>query len=97
MRWRPRRRLIRQRDAVDLAVDAYVAWREECSAVRDAYLAWTRGAAANAADAFDAYEAALEREQAAANVYAELMRRVGHLVETGLARQLAFLSSTAGA
>jgi hypothetical protein len=97
MRWRLRRRSIRQRDTVDLAVDAYVAWREECRAVRNAYLAWTRGPAAEAAHAFDAYEAALEREEAAANVYAELMRRVGDLVETGLARQLAFLSSTAGA
>ena len=97
MRWRPRRRLTRQRDTVDRALDAYVAWREECRAVRNAYLAWTRGPAATAAHAFDAYEAALEREEAAADVYAELMRRVAHLVETGLARQLAFLSGTAGA
>jgi hypothetical protein len=47
--------------------------------------------------AFDAYEAALDREKVAADVYAELMSRVGHLPEIGLARQLAYLSGVSGA
>lgn len=97
MRWKPRRRSIRKRNTVDLAVDAYVSWREECSAVRNAYLAWRHARAADAAVAFDAYEAALDREEVAAEVYAELMSRVGHLAEIGLARQLAYLSSVPGA
>ena len=97
MRWKPRRRSIRKRNTVDLAVDAYVSWREECRAVRDAYLAWRHGPAAEAAVAFDAYKAALDREEVAADVYAELVSRVGHLAEIGLARQLAYLSSVPGA
>ncbi|MFL5864575.1 MAG: hypothetical protein ACJ780_28080 [Solirubrobacteraceae bacterium] len=80
-----------------MAVDAYLAWRKECVAVRTAYLAWRRACAAEAALAFDAYQAALDREEVAAEVYAALMRRVGHLVEPGLARQLASLPSIPGA
>jgi hypothetical protein len=93
MRWKQRRPSIRKRNTVELAVDAYVAWREECVAVRTAYLAWRRARAAEAALAFDAYEAALDREEVAAEVYAKLMGRVGHLGEIGLARQLACLPS----
>jgi hypothetical protein len=96
MRLKPRRRFIKPRDTVDLAVAAYVAWREECIAVRNAYLTWRRARADEAALAFDAYEAALDREEAAANIYAELMRRVGYLVATGLARQPAYPPSTPG-
>ncbi|MGA8720308.1 MAG: hypothetical protein WB557_20030 [Solirubrobacteraceae bacterium] len=65
--------------------------------MRTAYLAWRRARAAEAALAFDAYEAALKREEAAAEAYAALMRRVGPLVETGLARQLPYLPSIPGA
>jgi hypothetical protein len=97
MRLNPLRRWRKRRDIRERAIDAYVAWREECVAVRSAYLAWRRARAAEAALAFDAYEAALDREEAAAEVYAALMRRVGHLVETGLARQLPYLPSVPGA
>ena len=97
MRLKPLRRSTDERNNVELAVDAYVAWREECVAVRTAYLAWRRARAAEAALAFDAYEAALDREEVAAEVYAALVRRVGHLVEIGLARQLAYLPSIPGA
>jgi hypothetical protein len=97
MRWKQRRQSIRKRNTVELAVEAYVAWRDECVAVRTEYTAWRRARAAEAALAFDAYEAALDREEAAAEVYAELMVRVGHLAEIGVARQLACLPSTPGA
>jgi hypothetical protein len=96
MRLKPLRRFRARRDTRELAVDAYVAWREECVAVRAAYLAWRRARAAEAALAFDAYEAALDREEVAARAYASLIRRVGHLVEPGLARQLTHLSSISG-
>src|SRR5207248_10232030 len=86
-----------RRDKVERAVDAYVAWREECVAVRTAYLAWRRARAVEAPLAFEAYEAALDREEVAAEGYAALMRRVGHLVEVGLACQLAYLPSVSGA
>jgi hypothetical protein len=97
MRLNPRRRFRRRRDTRELAVDAYVTWREECVAVRTAYLAWRRARAAEAALAFDAYKAALDREEVAAEAYRALMRRVGHLVEPGLARQLPCLPSVPGA
>jgi hypothetical protein len=97
MRLQPLRRFLKRRDSRVRAVGAYVAWREECVAVRTAYLAWRRARAAEAALAFDAYEAALDREEVAAEDYAALMRRVGHLVEVGLARQLAYLPSIPGA
>jgi hypothetical protein len=88
---------MRKRNTVDLAVDAYVSWREECRAVRTAYLACRHARAAEAAVAFDAYEAALDREERAAEVYANLMSQVGHVAEMGLARQLASLPSVLGA
>lgn len=97
MRSKPLRRFRKRRDTRKLAVDAYVAWREECVAVRIAYFAWRRARAAEAALAFDAYKAALDREEVAAEAYAVLKRRVGHLVETGLARQMPYLPSIPGA
>ena len=97
MRLKPLTRFRRRRDTRELAVDAYLAWREECVAVRTAYLAWRRTRAAEATLAFDAYQAALDREEVAAEVYAARLRRVGHLVEPGLARQLAYLPSIPGA
>jgi hypothetical protein len=97
MRLKPLRRFRRRRNTRELAVDAYVAWREACVAARTAYLAWKRAPAAQAALAFHAYEAALNREEVAAEAYRALMRRVGHLVEPGLARQLPYLPSVPGA
>ena len=97
MRLNPLTRFRKRRPSRELAVDAYLAWREECVAVRTAYLAWRRSRAAEAALAFDTYQAALDREEDAAELYAALMRRVGHLVEPGLARQLAYLPSIPGA
>ena len=97
MRLKPLRRFRRRRDTRERAVDAYVAWREECVAVRTAYLVWRRARAAEAALAFDAYVAALDREEVAAEAYRALMRRVGHLIEPGLARQLPYLPSVPGA
>jgi hypothetical protein len=81
---------MKRRNQVELAVDAYLAWRKECVTVRDTYVTWKRAPAAEAACAFDAYEAALHREEVAANGYAQLSRRVGHIAEVGLARQLSY-------
>ena len=97
MRLKPLRRFRRRRGTRELAVDAYVAWREECVAVRTAYLAWRRARAAESALAFDAYEAALDREEIAAEAYRKLIRRIDHLVEPGLARQLPHLPGLPGA
>jgi hypothetical protein len=61
--------------AVDEAICAYVDWRDESMGVWDAYDSWTRAAQAEAAYAHAAYEAALDREQAAANVYRRSVER----------------------
>ena len=71
---------------MDDAVDAYVYWREECSAARESYRAWTVSSSGDAALAFGAYESAMDREERAATVYAGLLGRVGDLMRADLAR-----------
>ena len=97
MRFRRPTRLMKRQNTVDLALDAYVAWREECAAVRAAYLTWTWSGAGEAAPAFDAYAAALDREELAATLYADLARRFGHAPEFDLARQLSNPAAAPGA
>src|SRR4051794_28265684 len=65
---------------LDEAVDAYVDWREECLAVRDAYRRWTGAPSADARLAFVAYTAALEIEEQASAAYAGVMGRVGDVI-----------------
>jgi len=62
---------------VDQLVEAYVEWREECSAVWVAYFNWSDAAARHAADLYATYSSALNREQRASEQYARLLRRVG--------------------
>ena len=64
-------------DVVDAALDAYVAWREECARARGAYRRWSSAAKADRMLASCAYLAALDREEAAASVYATAMSRLG--------------------
>jgi len=61
---------------MDEAVDAYVEWREECATVRDAYERWGRAMAGDCGSAFAAYWAAVDREERAADIYAERMGRL---------------------
>lgn len=61
---------------LDEALDRYVAWREECYVVQDAYERWTSSSGADAARAFVEYQAALDREGQIAAVYRDLMARV---------------------
>lgn len=82
-----------KQDTVDAAVITYVQWRLACIAVRDAYRSWAQASVANGELAYRAHGAALDREQAAAEVYAKLMRDVGHLVESGLDYSLSATSS----
>ena len=62
---------------VDELVDAYVDWREECSAVWVAYSDWSDAPESDAAALYATYSAALNREQHASHRYARLIRRVG--------------------
>jgi non-ribosomal peptide synthetase component E (peptide arylation enzyme) len=78
-----KKRSLRQKRMVDDAVIAYVEWREECMEVWNAYGWWASAPLEEVRRGHAAYRAALDREEAAAKVYAALMKRVGQLVETG--------------
>ena len=70
------------REIIDNAVAAYVEWREECARVWDAYEGWARTCSEETARAYAAYRAALDREEAAAKVYALLMEPVADIFST---------------
>ena len=56
---------------------AYIEWRLACIAVWAAYRDWTQATRADAVPAHAMYEAALDREDAAATAYARLMKHAG--------------------
>ena len=62
--------------AVDRLVAAYVDWREESIATREAYSRYDPTAGRNHRDAFAVYIAALDREERAAAEYAGCVERV---------------------
>jgi len=62
---------------VDAALDAYVCWREACTAARDAYRWWSSAEKADRRLASTAYMAALDREESAAKAYAAAMSELG--------------------
>ena len=61
---------------IDEAIETYVDWREECAGVWDAYERWARAPRIDAAGAFSAYRAALDREECASHAYAALVARI---------------------
>ena len=65
---------------VNKMIAAYVDWREACRLVNEAYSSWASTGRPGAKVAFGTYSMALDREERAAEVYAGLARRVGHLV-----------------
>jgi hypothetical protein len=78
---RERKRLART------ATDAYVAWRNECAAVTEAYRCWADAGDNEEATLWEAYESALEREEHTSMAYIELTNRMAELValvRTGL-------------
>jgi hypothetical protein len=81
----------RRRRLVHAAMDAYLDWGDECTAVSDAYRCWAEAGEADTATAWRAYEVALDREERASVVYADLVEHVGGLTaperkpSTGLA------------
>jgi hypothetical protein len=62
---------------VDRTIGAYVDWREACREVQDAYRSWASATRTLARVTFCRYTAALDAEELAAEVYANLVRRVG--------------------
>jgi hypothetical protein len=63
-------------ELINRLMDVYVDWREECAAVRDAYVRWSSAAATDRTLAFAAYRAALDREESAARIYGDHLDRV---------------------
>src|SRR2546423_6299053 len=88
--------MLQRRRFVDELMDAYVDWRQECIAVSEAYGRWAATEATDAALAFGAYGAALDREEQAAQVYAERIRRVSDLVTTDRELETDLAASGAG-
>jgi hypothetical protein len=64
---------------VDRMISAYVDWREACRLVHEVYRSWASATGPRGRVAFWRYTAALDAEERAAEVYASLVRRVGHL------------------
>jgi hypothetical protein len=62
-------------DAPADAMVAYAEWRFSCTEVRAAYRYWSGARRAQQELAHSAYMAALDREDAAAHVYAQLVTR----------------------
>lgn len=60
-------------------MSAYVRWREASAHVWDADRRWRDATQADVDLAFRAYNAALEREQDACEIYAQLITELGHL------------------
>jgi hypothetical protein len=58
---------------LDDPVIAYAEWRTACIAVWKAYRDWTKAPKADRALAYAAYGAALDREDAAASTYSQLL------------------------
>jgi hypothetical protein len=71
-----------QKRLMDRLIEAYVSWREACLRVSDAYHSWASESGPAATSAFGWYMAALDREEHAAEVYAELVRHAGQLASS---------------
>jgi len=86
-----------RRELVHAAMDAYLAWRDECQAVRDAYARWSAADEADARFSFETYAAALDREAQASEAYAALVQDAGEFFvpASGLAAGLTIYSQEA--
>jgi len=70
-----------ERTLADDALLAYIEWREECAVVRECHRRWGRTTREDAVRAHAAYQAALDREEAAARVYRKRLERVADLLQ----------------
>jgi hypothetical protein len=66
----------RARRSIDVLLERYVWWREECNAVEQTYQWWSDCDGGRRALAYAAYRAALDREERAASAYARQIERV---------------------
>ena len=73
-----------QRHPRTAALEAYAEWRGACTEVRRSYRSWTRAPRGHARLPYLVYGAALDREQAAAELYARLVGTLERPAESGL-------------
>jgi hypothetical protein len=69
-------------ELVDELIELYCDWRSECWSVRSAYAQFSAATADERPLAYAAYRAALDREEAAADVYAEQLSVVASRATT---------------
>jgi hypothetical protein len=65
---------------VDEMIERYVGWREECEAVRAAYQSWSSETGPERVLWFAAVNAALDREECAARLYAACITRLSQFL-----------------
>jgi hypothetical protein len=65
---------------IDLLMELYLDWRQECLAVGKAYERWSSVRVAERERAFAAYKAALDREELASAVYADRLHQVARVI-----------------
>ena len=65
---------------VNEAFECYLAWRSECAVLEAAYRRWLQAPRSDAAFAYAAYTAALDREECAAGRYHTLVNRAEDLL-----------------
>jgi hypothetical protein len=63
-------------DVIDVLMEMYLEWREECVGLRTAYERWLSVPVEERDLAFAVYRAALDREEQASAVYADRFDRV---------------------
>jgi hypothetical protein len=71
---------------IDAAMDAYLDWRQQSAGVEAAYQRWSAADSTDAALAFAAYVAALDREERASASYEDTIWRSGHLLGEDVTR-----------
>jgi hypothetical protein len=76
----------RDHELIEAAMDAYVDWRQQSAGVYAAYRRWSVANSTDAALAFAAYVAALDREERASRSYAEALWRSGRVLEGDVGR-----------
>jgi hypothetical protein len=65
---------------LDKLIEAYVDWCEACTQVKDAHRSWASETGSGGRAAFGRYIAALDAEEQAAELYAELVGRAHRLI-----------------
>jgi hypothetical protein len=81
---------------VEVTMDAFLDWRRTCVDVREAYDRWSNAPGEELGSAFAAYLTALDSEEDASVVYAELLRRMRQTDPVPVVRVGARQRSSAG-